>query len=99
MAAAWRDPRPRRKIRSHRSAEGTFGITSPGLSERISTSAPSLGAALCAAQTIAVRIQRELRASDDEDVTISIRPLGGETAAEVVVRRDVIETFASVVRR
>lgn len=78
-------------------SSGTFGITSPGVSERVDTSAPGLGVAFSKAQTIAVRLQRELRASaDDDPVTISVRPLGGEIVGRVVVRRDVIETYATV---
>lgn len=73
---------------------GAFGIVSPGISERINTSASGLGAAISKAQTLATRVQRELRANPDEDdVTIRITPLGGDTAARVVVRRDVIETY------
>lgn len=78
-----------------RDSSGSYGITSPGISERISTSAPGLGMALSKALTLATRLQRELKASEgEEDVTISITPLGGELAARVVVRRDIIETFA-----
>ena len=73
---------------------GKFEIRSPGISERVDASAPSLGAALSKAQTIGSRLQRELMATEDEDVTISIAPIGGERLARVVVRRDVIETFA-----
>lgn len=80
-----------------RRVTGRYGITSPGITERIDTSAPGLGVALSKAQTLAVRVQRELKASPDEDdVTITIQPLGGEVAAHVVVRRDVIETRAYV---
>lgn len=76
-------------------SSGTFGITSPGISERVNTSAPGLGVALSKAQTIGVRLQRELRdAPDEDDVTITITPLGGSPSARVVVRRDVIETYA-----
>jgi hypothetical protein len=77
-------------------SSGTFGITSPGVSERVDTSAPGLGAALSKAQTIAVRLQRELRDGDDDAVTITIRPLGGEIVGRVIVRRDVVETYATV---
>lgn len=80
-----------------RGSEGAYSITSPGITERVNTSAISLGAALSKAQTIGVRLQRELRASSGEegdDVTISIRPLGRDQVARVVVRRDVILTFA-----
>lgn len=76
-------------------SSGTYGITSPGVSERVNTSAPGLGVALSKAQTIGVALQRELRANPDEDdVTITITPLGGNPSARVVVRRDVIETYA-----
>ena len=80
-----------------RASSGAYGITSPGITERIDTSAPGLGIAMSKAQTLAGRIQRELKAQpDEEDVTITIQPLGGEVAAHVVVRRDVIETRAYV---
>jgi hypothetical protein len=83
-------------VRRRRPTEsvGTYGITSPGISGRIDTSAPGLGAALSKAQTIAVRLQRELRDGEDDAVTISIRPLGGEVVGRVIVRRDVVETYA-----
>lgn len=75
---------------------GRYGITSPGISERIDTSAPGLGIALSKAQTLAVVLQRELKAlPEEEDVTITITPLGGDVAARVIVRRDVIETWAA----
>lgn len=74
---------------------GAFSITSPGISERISTSAPGLGAAISKAQNLAFGLQRELKSTEGEDdVVIRITPLGGEMAARVVVRRDVIETYA-----
>jgi len=93
--AAWREPGRRRRTSSPRESSGTYGITSPGISERVDTSAPGLGAALSKAQTIGVWLQRELRAKPDEaDVTITITPLGGDALARVVVRRDVIETYA-----
>jgi len=92
--AAWHEQRRARRPR-RRESTGTFGITSPGISERVDTSAPGLGAALSKAQTIGVRLQREMRDNPDEgDVTIRITPLGGDTVARVVVRRDVIETYA-----
>lgn len=73
---------------------GAFSITSPGISERISTSAPGLGAAISKAQNLAFGLQRELKSTEEDDVVIRITPLGGEMAARVVVRRDVIETYA-----
>ena len=77
------------------SSEGHYGITSPGITERVNTSAPGLGVALSKAQTLAVALQRELRAMPEEpDITIRITPLGKDTVARVIVRRDVIETYA-----
>ena len=83
----------RRKITQ---TSGVFNISSPGLTARVSASAPGLGAAISKAQNLATGLQRELRATEDEDdVTLTIRRLGSEELlARVIVRRDVIETWA-----
>lgn len=85
-------------MKRNRETTGTFSITSPGIAERVSASAPSLGAALSKAQTIGIRLQRELRSDDaEEDVSISIRQLGDEKlVGRVDVHRDVIATSTFV---
>lgn len=77
-----------------KSSEGVFSITSPGITERVSASAPSLGAAFSKAQNIAYGLQCELKKNPDEaDVTISIRRLGSETLlGRVIVQRELIAT-------
>lgn len=76
-------------MRRRNDTVGQFSISA----KDVEASAPSLGAAISKAQTIASRIQRD-GLDEGEDVrSIYVRLLGNEAVARVDVRRDVIETF------
>lgn len=66
---------------------GAYTITGKG----IESSALNLGAAILKAQSIASRLQRELK--DEEVLSIYIRKLGQETVVRVDIRRDSVMTF------
>ena len=77
---------------------GAYAITSPGISERIDTSAETFGAALSKANTLGVRVQRELRADKDEDdVVLTVSKIGDpKPLARITVTRTVITTVSYV---
>jgi len=73
--------------------EGAYTITGKG----ITTSALNFGAALSKAQTIAARVQREIRRQDEAILqSLYIRRLGEDKLlARIDVKPDVIETYAA----
>ena len=77
-----------RSLKGRNSSGGSYTIKGKG----INTSAPSLGAALSKAQTIASRIQREIK-RQDEFLVLSIRRIGDDALlGRVEVQPDVILT-------
>lgn len=77
-------------------ASGAYVISSPGITERIDASAETFGAALSKANTLGVRLQRELRADkDEEDVTLTVSKIGDPKAlARITVTRTLIITVS-----
>ncbi len=74
-----------------RKSEGAYTITGKGFT----TSALNLGAAISKAQTIASRLQRELRKQDEAVQSLYVRRIGEDgLLARIDVHPDVIETYA-----
>jgi hypothetical protein len=80
-----------RSLSDERKGGGAYTIIGKG----INTSALNFGAALSKAQTIATRVQREIRKQDKAVQSIYIRRLGEDRLlARIDVHPDVISTYS-----